>query len=110
MKTVLVDRYAKEFKRQARKLGYERAMTEVTTDIREELVRAFATGLLKEGSKFTFMSIRGMSVAEGGDVIVKAIRVRYLHLRGWIEKQKSIKVRAVIVYCCILMMATNFVR
>ena len=90
-------------------LGYEIAMKEVTPDLREELVRAFATGLPKEGSKFTDKSLRGMSVAEGGDVIVKAIRVRYLHLRGWIEKQKSIKVRAVIVYCRIFMMATNFV-
>ena len=106
MKTVSVDRYAKDFKRQVDLLGYERAIKEVTPDIREELVRAFATGLPKEGSKFTFKSIRGMSVAEGGNVIVKAIRVRYLHLRGWIEKQKSIKVRAVIVYCRILMMAT----
>ena len=110
MKTVSVDRYAKEFKKQVDLLGYERAMKEMTADIREELVRAFATGLPKEGSKFTFKSIRGMSVAEGGNVIVKAIRVRYLHLRGWIEKQKSIKVRAVIVYCRILMMATNFVQ
>ena len=70
-------------------------MKEFTPELREELVRAFATGLPKEGSKFTFKSIRGMSVAEGGNVIVKAIRVRYLHLRGWIEKEKSIKVRTV---------------
>ena len=111
MKTVSVDRYAKEFKKQVDLLGYERAMKEMTPDTREELVRAFATGLPIEGSEQKQnRSIRGMSVAEGGDVIVKAIRVRYLHLRGWIEKQKSIKVRAVIVYCRILMMATNFVQ
>ena len=98
MKTVSVDRYTKEFKRQVDLLGYEIALKEVTPDVREELVRAFATGLPKEGSKFTDKSLRGMSVAEGGNVIVKAIRVRYLHLRGWIEKEKSIKVRAVIMY------------
>ena len=87
----------KQFKRQVDLLGYERAMKEVTPDLREELVRAFATGLPKEGSRsqFTAKCIRGMSVAEGGDVIVKDIRVRHLHLRGWIEKQKYIKVRAV---------------
>ena len=61
-------------------------------EIREELVRAFATGLPKKGSYHASRSIKGVSVAEGGDVIVKAIRLRYLHLKGWIEKQESIKV------------------
>ena len=80
MKTVSVNRYDKEFKKQVDLLGYERAMKEMTPDTREELVRAFATGLPIEGSKQEQnRSIRGMSVAEGGDVIVKAIRVRYLH-------------------------------
>ena len=97
MKTVSVDRYAKEFKRQVDLLGYEIAMTEVTPDIREELVRAFATGRPKKGSKFAYRSIRGASVADGGDVVVKTIRLRYLHLKGWIEKQKSVKVRSDIV-------------
>ena len=74
-------------------LGYEKAAEEVAPDIREELVRAFATGRPKKGSMHKDRSIRGVSVADGGDVIVKVIRLRYLHLKGWIEKQKSIKVR-----------------
>ena len=69
------------------------AAKDVTPEFREELVRAFATGRPKKGSKFTYRSIRGASVADGGDVIVKTIRLRYLHLKGWIEKQKSVKVR-----------------
>ena len=67
---------------------------DAATDMREELARAFATGRPRKGSKFAYRGVRGASVAGGGDVIVKTIRLRYLHLRGWIEKQKSVKVRA----------------
>ena len=74
--------------------NYERAAKDVAPKFREELVRAFATGRPKKGSKFTYRSIRGASVADGGDVIVKTIRLRYLHLKGWIDKQKSTKVRS----------------
>ena len=88
------------------------AAKDVTPEFRGELVRAFATGRPKKGSKFAYRSIRGASVADGGNVIVKTIRLRYLHLKGWIEKQKSVKVRSDIVisnplcrYIC-----TNFSR
>ena len=69
-------------------------LADAATDMREELARAFATGRPRKGSKFAYRGVRGASVAGGGDVIVKTIRLRYLHLRGWIEKQKSVKVRA----------------
>ena len=77
--------------------GDERAesLTDATTDMREELARAFATGRPRKGSKFAYRGVRGASVAGGGDVIVKTIRLRYMHMRGWIEKQRSVKVRAV---------------
>ena len=76
--------------------GDERAdpLADAATDMREELARAFATGRPKKGSKFAYRGVRGASVAGAGDVIVKTIRLRYMHLRGWIEKQKSVKVRA----------------
>ena len=73
------------------------AAKDVTPEFREELVRAFATGRPKKGSKFAYRSIRGTSVADGGDVVVKTIRLRYSHLKGWLEKQKSVKVRSDIV-------------
>ena len=85
--------------------GDERAeaLTDATSDMREELARAFATGRPRKGSKFAYRGVRGASVAGGGDVIVKTIRLRYMHLRGWIEKQKSVKVRAsdlsLLTYC-----------
>ena len=84
---------AREIGGQADRYGYEKAAKDGAPKFREELVRAFATGRPKKGSKFTYRSIRGAGVADGGDVIVKTIRLRYLHLKGWIEKQKSIKVR-----------------
>ena len=76
--------------------GDERAesVADAAPDLKEELARAFATGRPRKGSKFAYRGVRGASVAEGGDVIVKTIRLRYLHLSGWIEKQKSVKVRA----------------
>ena len=70
------------------------SLADAAPDLREELARAFATGRPRRGSKFAYRGVRGASVADGGDVIVKTIRLRYLHLRGWIEKQKSVKVRA----------------
>ena len=88
---------AEEMDGQVNLHGYERAAKDAAPEFREELARAFATGRPKRGAKFTYRSIRGASVADGGDVVVKTIRLRYLHLKGWIEKQKSVKVRSDIV-------------
>ena len=43
----------------------------------------------------TSRSTRGVDISQGGDVITKTIRLRYKHLKGWIEDQENIKVRSI---------------
>ena len=59
---------------------------------RNELLRVFSTGAPRNDSKLAFRSMRGKDISDGGDIIVKTIRVRYSHIKGWIEKQQNVKV------------------
>ena len=59
---------------------------------RNELLRVFSTGAPRNDSKLAFRSMRGKNISDGGDIIVKTIRVRYSHIKGWIEKQQNVKV------------------
>ena len=67
---------------------------QLATAFRAELKRVFATGQPKESSFQAGRSTRGIDIKHGGDVITKTVRLRYRHLRGWIEDLKNIKVNA----------------
>ena len=55
-------------------------------------MRVFSTGQPNKHSFHANLAIRGVNVTRGGDVITKTIRLRYVHLKGWIERQPSFKV------------------
>ena len=57
-------------------------------------MNVFLSGLPNKNSfHWKTFSKSGVNVTNGGDVITKTIRLRYRHIRGWIEDQESIKVR-----------------
>ena len=67
---------------------------QITPQLKTELMSVFETGKPKNSSFNAHISTRGINITEGGDVITKTIRLRYKHLRGWIEEQETIKVDA----------------
>ena len=62
------------------------------TLLKEELPRVLSSGKPREGSFLEWRSTTGHDITDGGDVIAKTIRLRYSHLRGWVEEQDSFKV------------------
>ena len=62
------------------------------TKFKEELTNALLTGRPRKGSFHSDRAIQGADPSEGGDIIVKTIRLRYQHLKGWIEEQENLKV------------------
>ena len=67
---------------------------QITPQLKTELMSVFETGKPKNSSFNAHISTRGINITEGGDVITKTIRLRYKHLRGWIEEQETIKADA----------------
>ena len=63
------------------------------TKFKEELTNVLLTGRPRKGSFHSDRAIQGVDPSEGGDIIVKTIRLRYHHLKGWIEEQENLKVR-----------------
>ena len=72
--------------------GKDLGEQEKATEFRTELMSVFETGRPKKSSFNANRSTRGIHVTQGGDVITKTIRLRYKHLRRWIEDQETIKV------------------
>ena len=68
-------------------IGKNLSEQEIVPAFRTEMMRVFVTGQPQESSIVARKSARGINTAQGGDIITKTIRLRYKHLRGWIEKQ-----------------------
>ena len=68
-------------------IGKNLSEEEIVPAFRTEMMRVFVTGQPQESSIVARKSARGINTAQGGDIITKTIRLRYKHLRGWIEKQ-----------------------
>ena len=73
-------------------LGQNLSELEIGPEMRTELIRVFAMGQPQDNSPQAGRSTRGINIKKGGDVVTKTIRLRYSHIRGWIEDQESIKV------------------
>ena len=74
-------------------IGTNLSEQDLSLAFRVEMMRVLATGQPQESSNIAYRSVRGIDVAQGGDIITKTIRLRYKHIRGWIEKQQAIKVK-----------------
>ena len=75
---------------------------------REEIMNVFLTGLPNKTSVHAPLSKSGVNVNNGGDVITKTIRLRYLHLKGWVENQESLKVNLNETFItCLILLSTN---
>ena len=81
-----------DFRNLTSKVGLTKASKHYSEKFREELMNVFRTGLPNENSIHPYWAKSGINVTNGGDVITKTIRLRYRHIRGWIEDQESIKV------------------
>ena len=68
-------------------IGKNLSEQELIPAFRTEMMRVFATGQPQESSIVASQSTRGIDTAQGGDIITKTIRLRYKHIRGWIEEQ-----------------------
>ena len=73
-------------------LGLKQAPSYFAEKFREELMNVFLTGRPNEKSFHASLATSGINVTDGGDVITKTIRMRYAHLKGWVEDQESFKV------------------
>ena len=73
--------------------GFKEGAKYMAPKFKAELVRVFLTGQPKSDSFLAYRSVPGHNITNGGDVITKTIRVRYSHLKGWIENQNNFKVR-----------------
>ena len=76
--------------------GFTQGINNMGTTYKNELMSVLLTGRRgqpREGSLHAERSIQGADVSQGGDIIVKTIRLRYQHIKGWIEEQESLKVR-----------------
>ena len=78
-------------------IGTNLSEQDLSSAFRVEMMRVFATGQPQERSNIAYRSVRGIDVEQGGDIITKTIRLRYKHIRGWIEEQ-AIKVKLEIPY------------
>ena len=88
------------------RVGLKKASTHYSEPFREELMNVFRTGLPNENSFHPYWAKSGINVTNGGDVITKTIRLRFAHIRGWIENQESIKVCLI----AILMMQQKYYK
>ena len=82
--------------RQINQHGFTHDVKDMGKIFKEELMNVFLTGRPNK-HMYRFhaqQSIQGADISECGDIITKTIRLRYHHLKGWIEEQKSLKVRA----------------
>ena len=68
-------------------IGKNLSKQEIVPAFRTEMMKVFATGQPQKSSIVANMSARGINPAQGGDIITKTIRLRYKHIRGWIEEQ-----------------------
>ena len=73
--------------------GFAQGVENMGTKYKKELMNALLTGRPRKGSFHAQNAIQGADLSQGGDIIVKTIRLRYQHLKGWIEEQESLKVR-----------------
>ena len=78
-------------------IGTNLSEHDLSLAFRVEMMRVLATGQPQESSNIAYRSVRGIDVSQGGDIITKTIRLRYKHIRGWIEKQ-AIKVKLKNIY------------
>ena len=74
------------------KMSVKEAPSYLAKKYREELMSVFSTGRPNENSFHADRATSGINVTDGGDVITKTIRLRYVHLRGWVENQDTFKV------------------
>ena len=81
-----------DFRNLTSRVGLERASTHYSGPFREELMNVFRTGQPDEHSIHPYWALSGINVTKGGDVITKTIRLRFSHIRGWIENKEDIKV------------------
>ena len=81
--------FEKDIKKLITQIGLKRSSTYFAKKFREELMNVLLTG--RERSAMWAKS--GINVTSGGDVITKTIRLRYVHLKGWVEEQDSFKVK-----------------
>ena len=73
-------------------IGTNLSEQDLSSAFRVEMMRVLATGQPQERSNIAYRSLRGIDVEQGGDIITKTIRLRYRHIRGWIEEQ-AVKVK-----------------
>ena len=73
-------------------IDFGQATEYMGTLFKEELTRVLSSGKPREGSFLAWRSSTGRNITNGGDIIAKTIRLRYSHLKGWVEKQDSFKV------------------
>ena len=84
--------FEKDIKKLITQIGLKRSSTYFAKKFREELMNILSTGRPNENSIHVHMAKSGINVTNGGDVITKTIRLRYVHLKGWVEEQDSFKV------------------
>ena len=80
--------------RQIDQYGFTQGVKDMGKIFKEELMNVLLTGRPNK-RMYHFhaqQSIQGAETSEGGDIITKTIRLRYHHLKGWIEEQQSLKV------------------
>ena len=86
--------FEKDIKKLITQIGLKPASTYFTGKFREELMNVLLTGRPNENSIHVNLAKSGINVTSGGDVITKTIRLRYVHLKGWVEEQDSFKVNS----------------
>ena len=79
--------------RQTAQHGFTQGVKDMGGKFKEELTNVLLTGRPRIGSLHAKQAMHGTDPSEGGDIIVKTIRLRYHHLKGWIEEQQGLKVR-----------------
>ena len=88
----LVD-LSSDLTKQIHQHGFTQGIKDMGAKFTEELSHVLLIGRPRIGSLHEKQAIHGADPSEGGDIIVKTIRLRYHHLKGWIEEQQNLKVR-----------------
>ena len=84
--------FENDIKKHNKEHGLKQATLHLAKKMREELMNILLTGHPNERSFHVSRAVTGVKVTDGGDVITKTIRLRYVHLKGWVEEQESLKV------------------
>ena len=83
--------FNKDIEKLTSQIGLRQASAYFAKKYREELMKVLLTG--RPSGRFHWaMHKSGIKVTSGGDVITKTIRLRNMHLKGWVEEQESLKV------------------